>query len=53
MATVKKGTLVCFPEWWVHLRKTKRMFWKKQRKAEKALVKQDLNSLQSRVSLNW
>lgn len=35
MATAKKGQLVRAPEWWKHLRWTKRAFWKSQRKAEK------------------
>lgn len=33
MATVKKGTLTPAPQWWKHLRKWKRVFWKKERKA--------------------
>lgn len=43
MATKKKGVLVRSGEWWVHLRKTKRDFWKKHRKAEKALTRKDSN----------
>ena len=35
MATAKKGQLVAVPEWWKHLRWTKRAFWKRQRQAEK------------------
>ena len=35
MANVKKGQLVASPEWWKHLRKMKRQFWKRQRKAER------------------
>ena len=35
MATVKKGTLTSPPEWWKHLRWTKRAFWKRERKAAK------------------
>ena len=35
MATVKKGTLTGPPEWWKHLRKTKRVFWKRERKVAK------------------
>ena len=34
MATVKKGILSKAGEWWKHLRKTKRSFWKKERKAQ-------------------
>lgn len=37
MAHVRKGILVASPEWWKHLRRlNKRVFWKKQRKAEKS-----------------
>lgn len=39
MASVKKGVLVKSPEWWKHLRWCKRVFWKRQRKAEKADIK--------------
>lgn len=35
MANVKKGQTVKPPEWWRHLRWAKRIFWKKQRKADK------------------
>ena len=35
MATVKKGILTDPPEWWKHLRKTKRVFWKRERWAAK------------------
>lgn len=33
MASVKKGTLTPPPQWWKHLRKWKRKFWKAERKA--------------------
>lgn len=33
MATIKKGILTPSPQWWKHLRKWKRVFWKKERKA--------------------
>jgi hypothetical protein len=36
MANVKKGQTVPSPEWWKHLRKLKRLFWKRQRRADKA-----------------
>jgi hypothetical protein len=39
MANVKKGQLVCPPEWWKHLRWAKRLFWKRQRQAEKRLAR--------------
>jgi len=35
MATVKKGTMTHSPEWWKHLRETKRLFWKRERTAQK------------------
>lgn len=35
MANVKKGLLTPPPEWWVHLREMKRVFWKAERKAAK------------------
>lgn len=35
MATAKKGQLVAAPEWWKHLRWTKRAFWKRQRQGDK------------------
>ena len=35
MATVKKGVLTVSPEWWKHLRSTKRTFWKGERRAAK------------------
>ncbi len=35
MATVKKGTTVPAPQWWKHLRPLyKRLFWKRQRRAD-------------------
>jgi hypothetical protein len=33
MANVKKGQLTAPPEWWKHLRWTKRVFWKAERRA--------------------
>ena len=32
MATQKHGILTSSPEWWRHLRQTKRQFWKQERK---------------------
>ncbi len=48
MANVKKGQLVPAPEWWKHLRKSlkygvpgfKRVFWKRNRQAERKLEHQ-------------
>lgn len=34
MASVKKGNLTRPPQWWKHLRDWKRVFWKKERKAQ-------------------
>ncbi len=42
MATVKKGMLVRAGEWWKHLRSTKRSFWKRHRRAERDLAREDL-----------
>ncbi len=33
MAHIRKGQLTAAKEWWVHLRKTKRVCWKGERKA--------------------
>ena len=38
MATVKKGVLTASGEWWKHLRWTKRVFWKGERRAAKRFV---------------
>lgn len=38
MATVKKGLLTKSPEWWRHLRRMKRVFWKRERKATQRYV---------------
>jgi hypothetical protein len=41
MANVKKGQLVPAPEWWKHLRKVKRLFWKRERQAGKRVARED------------
>ncbi len=41
MATVKKGITVSAPEWWKHLKWAKRVFWKKQRRADKKAIRDD------------
>ena len=33
MATQKAGILTRSPQWWKHLRRWKRVFWKRERKA--------------------
>jgi hypothetical protein len=40
MASVKRGISVPPPQWWKHLRDWKRVFWKKQRKADKRMIKE-------------
>lgn len=40
MASVKKGTLTHAPQWWKHLRKWKRFFWKHERQAYKRFIKE-------------
>jgi hypothetical protein len=39
MATVKNGMLTAASEWWKHLRRTKRSFWKGERKAAKRFAR--------------
>lgn len=46
MANVKKGQLVRSPQWWRHLRDWKRVFWKKNRKAEKHLGRNEVGMIQ-------
>jgi hypothetical protein len=41
MANVKKGQLTAPPEWWKHLRWTKRPFWKAERQAGKEEVERE------------
>ena len=39
---MKKGYTVEKPEWWKHLRKFgKRLFWSRQRKANKNIIKKE------------
>ena len=40
MANVKQGQSVRPPQWWKHLRKWKRIFWKAERSAQKRLTKE-------------
>ena len=43
MATVKKGISVATPEWWKHLgRYVHRQFWKRQRRAEKREIRDEV-----------
>ena len=41
LATVKKGMLTPAGEWWKHLRWTKRVFWKTERKAAKGEARRE------------
>jgi hypothetical protein len=41
MANVKRGQTVPPPEWRKHLRWLKRLFWKRQRRADKTAVCRD------------
>lgn len=42
MAHTRKDTLVAPPEWWKHLKWVKRVVAKKERKAAKNLIKNEL-----------
>ena len=44
MANVKKGNLTSPPEWWKHLRWVKRIFWKKERKAQQRYITKELKN---------
>ena len=41
MARADKKSGTHSPEWWKHLRKEKRTFWKKVRKAVKKILKEE------------
>ena len=41
MARADKKSGTSSPEWWKHLRKEKRVFWKKVRKAVKKILKEE------------
>lgn len=42
MASVKKGNRAAPPQWWKHLRDWKRVFWKKERRAQVREIKRDM-----------
>jgi hypothetical protein len=42
LAHVKKGLNVPAPQWWKHLRRWKRAFWNKERKAAQRLIWKEL-----------
>lgn len=44
MANVKKGNLAAPPQWWRHLREWKRVFWKRERRAQDAAIKRAAQS---------
>jgi len=44
MASVRKGILTASREWWKHLRWTKRVFWKAERKAAKSAACKEVES---------
>jgi hypothetical protein len=41
MAHVKKGNLTASPEWRKHLREAKRWFWRRERRSEHALAREE------------
>jgi hypothetical protein len=47
MANVKKGLLTAPPEWWKHLRWTKRVFWKSERQAARTVARQEARGIPS------
>jgi len=42
MANIKKGNVAAPPQWWKHLRDWKRVFWKKERRKQTALIKTEI-----------
>lgn len=44
MSTKKKGQTTVCKEWWQHLRKYKRFFWKRERAKTKELINSDRES---------
>jgi len=44
MATVKRGVLTATGEWWTHLRRVKRLFWKAERQAAKKDARREAHS---------
>ena len=45
MANVKKGNLTSAPEWWKHLRKFKRVFWKAERQAQREAIRYEASTV--------
>ncbi|MGB8194918.1 MAG: hypothetical protein WCF67_23485 [Chitinophagaceae bacterium] len=51
MAHKQKGQLTVSPEWAKHLGKALgRMFWKKERKAEKKLIRQEVQEYNNEIN---
>lgn len=44
MAGVKKGNLAAPPQWWKHLREWKRVFWKRERKAQRQAIAEQVKT---------
>ena len=44
MASVKKGNITPSPQWWKHLRDWKRVFWKKERKAQLRAIRKEADA---------
>ena len=44
MSNVKKGNVAAPPQWWKHLRDWKRVFWKKERRNQTAVIKREASS---------
>ena len=44
MSNVKKGNVAAPPQWWKHLRDSKRVFWKKERRKQTAVIKREASS---------
>ena len=42
MATVKQGLLTASGKWWKHLRRVKRVFWKRERQAAKEFAHREV-----------
>jgi hypothetical protein len=41
MANVKKNQVTKSPQWWKHLREWKKVFWKAERQAQKAIIRKE------------
>jgi hypothetical protein len=50
MVSAKRGMLVGAPQWWRHLRAWKRVFWKRQRKAEQREIEREVRDIINKES---